>query len=365
MYIFNDQHQLHEGIEKQTGGEGKFIGLVSKLCGYLEPEQIFNLYETSRKNLGNNISFLNNYHISPEGIIIENESGRPVDDMPLRTVYESYIFSAIMLNVTKFVMNVKLKGYEDALIEALGQDDAIKNHVINIGSLFTKKSRLKKIDALRANENADKSEIKYLEGVYAKELKLLSDSCTEVYSSLFHTRIPQNISNEGMLAEHYSSAETAFNTENILNTKNAFLDYLERNASNLNNYRQIMGLAEATENALLCQEMQEIGENEDWDSTKAVLDFVCPVESYTTTDGFFSNPIVKTYITPGIIDSSLYVRALKESEEIKMMAKYLKYNLKRGRIKTGKEENVMEPVCAIMPDRCARIIKKAAAKVSA
>ena len=366
MSLFADHYELYNGIMEQTGGKGKFIGLVSKLCGYLEPDQIFNLYNTSRDNLENNISFLNNYHISPEGIIIENESGIPIDDMPLRTVYESYIFSAMVLNATKLVMNQKLKKYGDALERALAQDNVIKNYIINTGPLFIKKSMLERIDALRADENANKGEIEYLEKVYAKELQRLSTSCSEVYSSIFHTEIPQKTDAKGMLAEHYSSDETAFNTENILNTKNAFLDYLERNASDQNNYKPILSLAEATKNILLFQETQEMGQNKDLELTEVVLDFVCPMGSYTTTDEFFSNTFVKKYITPTRIGrGKLYVHALRESEEIKMMARYLKYNLKHGGIKTGKDDNVMEPVCAIMPDRCARIIKKAAGKVSA
>jgi len=365
MSLFADHYDLYNGIMEQTGGKGRFIGLVSKLCGYLEPDQIFKLYETSRDNLGNNISFLTKYHISPEGIIIENESGIPIDNMPLRTVYESYIFSAIVLNATKLVMNKKLEKYSDALEGALAQDNVIKDYIINTGSLFTKRTMLEKIDVLRADKNAD-SNREYLERVYAKELQLLSNSCSEVYSSLFHTEIPQKTDAEGMLAEHYSSDETAINTENILDTKNAFLDYLERNASDWNNYGQILGLTEATKNILLFQEMQEMRQNKDLELTEAVLDFVCPTGSYATTDEFFSNTFVKKYITPTRIGrGKLYVHALRESEEIKMMARYLKYNLKHGGIKTDKDDNVMEPVCAIMPDRCARIIKRAAGKVSA
>ncbi len=365
MSGFRNHYDLYNGIMEQTGRKGMFIGLVSKLCGYLEPDQIFNLYETSRKNLGNNISFLTNYHISPEGIIIENESDIPIDDMPLRTVYESYIFSAIVLNVTKLVMNKKLAGYEDALIEALGQDDAIKNYIINTGPLFIKRTMLKKIDALRADENANRSEREYLEGVYAEELKLLSDSYTEVDSSIFHTGIPQKTDAEGMLAEHYSSDETAINTEKILDTKNAFLDYLKRNAKEHNNYHKILYFAEQTGNVLNFQEDQETRQNGDWNRTKAVLDFVCPMESYTTTDGFFSNRYVGMYITPTPIGrGKLYVHALRESKEMQLMARYLIDNLKHGGIKTSKEDNVMDPVCAIMPNKCARMIKRTAAKVS-
>ncbi|NOQ37395.1 hypothetical protein GQ472_00775 [archaeon] len=365
MSLFADHYELYNGIIGKTGENGKFIGLVSKLCGHLDPDQIFELYKTSRDNLGNNMSFLNNYHISPKGRIIENESGMPIDDIPLRTVYESYIFSAIVLNATKLVMNKKLERYEEALMGALGED-TIKNYVINTGSLFTKKSMLKKIDALGAYENADIRQIEYLEKVYAKELQQLFNSCSEVYSSLFHTDIPQKTDAKGMLAEHYNSAETALNTEKILNTKNAFLDYLKRNASDQNNYKQILSLTEATKNILLFQETQEMGQKDDWIGTEAVLDFVCPMESYATTDDFFSNDFVKKYITPTRIGrGKLYVHALRESEEIKMMARYLIDNLKHDKIETGKEDNVMDPVCAIMPNRCAKMIKKATRKVSA
>jgi len=367
MSLFADHYELYDGIMEQTGRKGKFIGLVSKLCGYLEPDQIFKLYETSRENLENNISFLNNYHISPEGIIIENESGIPIDDMQLETVYESFIFSAIVLNATKLVTNIKLEKYSDALERALAQDNIIKDYIINTGSLFTKRTMLEKIDELRADKNANISEIEYLERVYAEELQLLSNSCSEVYASLFHTEIPQKTEAKGMLAEHYSSDETAINTEKILDTKKAFLDYLKKNASDRNNYKQILGLTQATKNILLCQEMQEMGQEDDWKGTKAVLGFVCPMESDATTDEFFSNPYVKKYITPTRIGrGKLYVHALRESEEIKMMARYLIDNLKHGGIKTDdKEDNVMEPVCAIMPKGCAKMIKKAAGKVSA
>ncbi|MCK5290340.1 MAG: hypothetical protein KAJ56_05280, partial [Candidatus Aenigmarchaeota archaeon] len=324
--------------EIDFGGKAKFIGLVSKLCGYLEPEQIFNLYETSRKNLGNNISFLTNYHISPKGIIIENESGMPIDDMPLRTVYESYIFSAIVLNATKLVMNKKLEKYSDALEMVLAQDDVIKNYVINTGPLFTKRTMLERIDALRADKNAN-SNREYLEGVYAKELQNLSDSCSKVYSSLFHTDIPQKTDAEGMLAEHYNSAETALNTEKILNTKNAFLDYIKRNANEHNNYHKILYFAEQTGNVLNFQEDQETKQRDDWFFTNTVLDFVCPMESYATTDDFFSNRYVGMYITPTPIGrGKLYVHALRESNEMQLMARYLIDNLKHGGIKTGKDD---------------------------
>lgn len=365
MSLFADHYELYNGIIDKTGGKDMFIGLVSKLCGYLDPDQIFNLYNTSRKNLEENKDFLTNYHISPEGIITENESGIPIDDMPLRTVYESYIFSAIVLNATKLVMNKKLEMYSNALVEALKQDDAIKDYIINTGSLFTKKSKLEKIDALRADENADINQREYLEKVYAKELQYLFDSCAEVYSSLFHTEIPQKTDSEGMLAEHYNSAETAKNTEKILNTKNAFLDYLKRNANEHNNHHKILYFAEQTGNVLNFQEIQETGQNDDWMRTEAVLDFVNPMKNYATTDEFFSNPAVKRYITPTRIGrGKLYVHALRESEEIKMLARYMKYNIKHGGIKTSKEDNIMEPVCAIMPDGCAKMIKKAAGKVS-
>jgi len=209
---------------------------------------------------------------------------------------------------------------------------------------------LKKIYALRANENVNISEIEYLEKVYAKELQEHSDLYTEVYSSLFHTEIPEEIGSEGFLAKHYNSDETAINTETILNTKNAFLDYLERNASELNNYRQILSLTEATENALLCQEIQESKQHKDWRLTAAVLDFACNSERYTNIGEFFKDPIVSTYITPTRIGKSrLYVRALRGSKEIQDLAKYLIENIKQDTKNPAMTYDLKYAVRNIMP----------------
>ena len=354
MSRFKNHYKLYDGIMEQTGGKGKFIGLVSRLCGYLEPKQVFELYEISRENLKNNTDFINNYHMSQQGLIIDKSSSKPIDDMPLRRISESYIFSAIVLNATKLVMNMKLSAYEKALVDAVGQSDIIKNYVLNTQFLSTKREMLRKIDAFKADKKADDPERKYLERLYATEIRDFSNSYTEVYSSLFHIGIPQNADREGVLADHYSSAETILNTEKILYTKNAFLGYLEQTACDRNNYRQILGLTKAIENVLLYQETQEMGQSEDWIRTDAVLDFVCPVESYATTDEFFSDPVVKRYITPTRIGKGrLYVHALRESEEINLMARYLIENISHGRIKLAKHDKELKCVVkAIMPKIC-------------
>ncbi|MEA2004474.1 MAG: hypothetical protein U9O53_05995 [archaeon] len=365
MSRFKNHYKLYDGIMEQTGGKGKFVGLVSRLCGYLEPKQIFELYEISRGNLKNNTDFINNYHMSQQGLILDKSSGKPIDDMPLRRISESYIFSAIVLNAAKLVMNKKLEMYEKVLVDAVGHSDIIKNYVLNTEFLSTKRAMLRKIDVLREDKKADSAEREYLERLYATELRDISNSCTEVYSSLFHMGIPQKADSEGVLAEHYSSAEIILNTEKILYTKNAFLSYLEQTASDQNNYRQILGFTKAIEEVLLYQETQEIRQGEDWIRTDAVLDFVCPMKSYATIDEFFSDPAVKKYITPTRIGKGrLYVHALRESEEINLMARYLIENISHGRIKLARHDKELKcAVKAIMPQKCeSRVIDAIRAK---
>ena len=68
MSGFESHYDLYNRMIDKTGRKAKFIGLVSKLCGYLESDQIFDLYNLSRDNLKNNIRILSKLEKATQSI---------------------------------------------------------------------------------------------------------------------------------------------------------------------------------------------------------------------------------------------------------------------------------------------------------
>ncbi|MEA3229830.1 MAG: hypothetical protein U9P44_02865 [archaeon] len=364
MSIFKNHYDLYDRLNEETYGRNKFLGLVSKICSYLEADQIFELYNSSRDTLERNT----------------------------HNIGEQEIFSAIVLNVTKLVMNQKLKIYEVALESAVDKD-YIKKYVFETLFFPWEKERSRKIEFLKASGRDNDAEIKYLEKVQACELErflpelklsnniaygaaghnvevcdsyalendIIGHRSGKIFSSLFHENITADSHSDGTLAKHYKSEETIRNSSGQIKIKNNFLNHLKASANKKNNNDYIVYLAEKLGYVLSCQEIQEMKQDRDWMLTENMLDFVCSPETKDLTTGaFFADRNVQQYITPTKFKAGkLYVHALKESDEINLMAKYLIENVTNGRIRLAKKEKILTPVHAIMPKEQAYSVQKA------
>ncbi|MBW6461917.1 MAG: hypothetical protein K0B07_02630 [DPANN group archaeon] len=350
MSLFTDHKDFYNQVLSLGDGKERFIGLVSKIYSHLEDEQIFELYSIAKQNIYDNL-----------------------DD-----IGENEIFSSIVLNVSKLLLNKKLESYDKALSELI-TDEIIDNYIIEI-QLSNREKRLRdKLYTIKKTKGID-SETIYQQELYNKALerfiprissigtpynvndleksvlKYFRES-TPVKQAMFHTIIPADKKNNiSLLAEHYRHHETEKNSKLLLKIKEGFLRYLSESPLK---YKQINSLAEKVEKTLQFQEAQEQIQDDDWDLTEKVIDFIYPTTIDSNPQDFFNSPDVRKYLTPTRFKTGkLYVHALKESEEIRLMAEYLIENISKGRIKITQEHELDKQVQILMP-------KKSADKVSA
>lgn len=349
MSLFTNHKDFYNQVLALGDGKERFIGLVSKIYSHLEDEQIFELYGIARQNIYDNLDNLG-----------ENE-----------------IFSSIVLNVSKLLMNKKLEGYDKALSQ-LVSDDIIDNYIIETQFSSREKRLREKLHSLKKTKGT-KSEIRYQQELYNKALERLLPQIngkvpydindleksilkyfresTPIKQAMFHADIPVEDKNDlGLLAEHYCSPETEKNTKLLLKTKQSFLRYLSERPDS---YKQIISLSEKVEKTLKFQEAQEQIQDEDWILTERVIDSIYLTTSGSDPQDFFNSPEVRKYLTPTRFRAGkLYVHALKESDEMRLMAEYLIENISKGRIKITPEHELDKHVHTLMP-------KKSADKVSA
>ena len=370
--LFEDHYDLYDKINKRSDGSNKFISLISKICSHLEPYQIFDLYNTSRENIQQNKDNIKEYEI----------------------------FSSILLNVSKLVLNNKLIAYENKLANSINEED-FKKYIIDTKFSPRAKKLEDKITIARSSKEENIEQVKYLEGLYISELErrflpelsrvssntkyakavedirnlnasglkndIIDHYCEELFSAMFHADIKavdNNLDQNQNLAKHYRSVETAKNTAKLMKLKNNYLDYLKNHKDTNKNFNKINHIAETTGEILTYQETQEMQEKDDWNLTKMVLGSINP--NAKDINEYFSNPEVQKFLTPKRFEAGkLYVHAFKGNEEIKLMTRYLAENITKGRIhakKDDKHEEIITPVKAIMPKKCTNRVVKAIEK---
>ena len=350
MSLFADHKDFYNQVLSLGDGKERFIGLVSKIYSHLEDEQIFELYGIARQNIYDNLDDLG-----------ENE-----------------IFSSIVINVSKLILNKKLEGYDNAL-SGLVSDNIIDNYIIDT-QFSNREKRLRERLHILKETKSSYSEIRYQQELYNKALERLLPringkvpydindieksilkyfrESTPIKQAMFHADIPVDDRYDcGLLAKHYSNPDTEKNTELLLKTRQGFLRYLSDSPGK---YKQIIGLAEKVDKALKFQEVQEQIQDEDWMLTEKVIDSIYSTTLSSDSQEFFNSPEVKKYLTPTRFKAGkLYVHALKECEEIRLMAEYLIENVSKGRIKITPEHELGKHVQILMPKKSADNISAA------
>lgn len=417
MSLFKDHKDLYKILLEQAHGKERFIALIAKVCGHLEPDQIYELYELSRERLLREESYFDDdmfssiiYDKSAKEFFFDDDAyiekdivsliGRDLSMNVIEDVIKWYtenylkkkddikneIFSSMVLNVTKLVINAKLEGYTDVLHKIIDNSDIVEKYILD-SKLFPKEKSLRReIAGLKEKQGKYKSKyfdnssnIEHLEKWYNELLKrrfnpenigsgyydinnleksIINHYTNELIPSLFHAEITVDDNANGKLAEHHRSEGSIKKAEKMSKIKNNFVRYLEDNANKGNNYGKVIGLINLVGDTLNFQEIQEMNQEIDWGLTEAVLDTVCPTEKGSKPHVFFGDPNVKEYITPSNFGAgSLYIKGFRNNEEIHLMTKYVVKNIRHGKIDLTEDEDI-KSIYAILPEDHADYIYK-------
>ncbi len=359
--IFDDHKELYSSLIKNSGKSGsRLIGKLSSIISGYEPEQIFELYDTSRESLK-------------------------------RSSYEDKeknIFAAVILNTTKLIINDSLEGYASKLNKELSQNhDIIERYIIDTNKVYVpeRSKKLKeKISKLKSHGNSNKKEIEYLESLYDGEIQKspkryeeLSGMKSEVFCALFQMdEIDKEKKEDSTLSRFYRRDDTKRRNTKMNSIKKEFLSYAERKARDSplydDEYNELIESLRMVGKYGAYQEIQESNEMHDWKMTSRVLSGLCPDclksrEAYEWADKkldgycwdmtdieelvapeikrynretFFRSEDVNRYITPKSLDKGkLYVQTIKNSREIHKMIEFSMKHIMNESIDKGKRDN--------------------------